>query len=68
LDFNWNQQPQKGAGIFIHINPSHYTDGCVGLDEPQLVKIMRWLDPAKNPKVLIAPMSAEDISPSRLAD
>ena len=61
LDFNWNQQPQKGAGIFIHINPSHYTDGCVGLDEPQLVKIMRWLDPAKNPKVLIAPMGAEDI-------
>jgi hypothetical protein len=22
---------------------------------------MRWLDPAKNPKVLIAPMGAEDI-------
>lgn len=57
LDFNWNQTPRKGAGIFIHIKPQHYTGGCIGIDEGPLLKIMAWVDPLKNPKVLICPQS-----------
>lgn len=57
LDFNWNQTPRKGAGIFIHIKPQHYTGGCIGIDEGSLLKIMAWVDSLKNPKVLICPQS-----------
>lgn len=57
LDFNWNQTPGKGAGIFIHIKPHYYTGGCVGIAESELVQLMQWLDPSANPKVLICPQS-----------
>lgn len=57
LDYNWSQKPGKGGAIFIHISPRLYTGGCVGLSELDLVKVMKWLDPAKNPKVLICPNS-----------
>lgn len=55
LDYNWSQKPGKGGAIFIHLNPNFYTGGCVGLGESNLVKIMKWLNPSKNPKVLICP-------------
>lgn len=57
LDFNWSQTPGKGAGIFIHIKPKSYTGGCIGIDANALVQLMRWIDPAQNPKVLICPQS-----------
>lgn len=55
LDYNWSQKAGKGGAIFIHLNPNYYTGGCVGLNEYNLVQVMRWLNPAKNPKVLICP-------------
>lgn len=55
IDYNWNQVPNKGAGIFLHVKPPLYTGGCVGIDEAPLLQIIRWLDPAKNPKILIIP-------------
>lgn len=55
LDYNWSQTPKKGGAIFMHLNPNYYTGGCVGLDESNLVSVMRWVDPSKNPKVLICP-------------
>lgn len=60
IDYNWNQMPNKGAGIFLHVKPPFYTEGCVGIDEDSLVKIIRWLDPSKNPKILIIPNSDFD--------
>jgi L,D-peptidoglycan transpeptidase YkuD (ErfK/YbiS/YcfS/YnhG family) len=29
------------------------TAGCVSIPADQLVRIMRWLDPAKHPRILI---------------
>ncbi|MFT9055316.1 MAG: L,D-transpeptidase family protein [Ethanoligenens sp.] len=57
LDYNWNQTPGKGAGIFIHIKPRYYTGGCVGVGESELVQLMQWVDPTQNPKVLICPQA-----------
>lgn len=60
LDYNYEQQKGKGGAIFIHLNPPHYTGGCIGLGESNLVSVMRWLDPGKNPKVLTC--SESDLS------
>lgn len=58
IEFNWNQVPNRGAGIFLHIKPGHYTAGCVGIDEGSLVSILKWMNPSKNPKILIIPQSS----------
>lgn len=60
LDYNMEQIPNKGGAIFIHLNPNQYTGGCIGLNESDLVSVMKWLNPSKNPKVLICP--SEDFS------
>lgn len=57
IDYNWNQVPSKGGGIFLHIMPSFYTGGCVGIPESNLVNIIKWLNPSKNPKIVIIPKS-----------
>lgn len=54
-DYNYSQQSGKGGAIFIHLSSGRYTAGCVSLDEDNLKYVMRWLDPSKNPKILICP-------------
>src|SRR5947207_574710 len=48
--------PVKGRGscIFLHIwnGPASYTAGCTAFDEARLREVMRWLDPAKNPRLV----------------
>ena len=58
----YNRQPVvKGAGsaIFIHAWPQEgsSTAGCVSLDEAELVRVIRWLDPAKQPMILMGDRS-----------
>lgn len=57
IDFNTARIPYKGAGIFFHIAPysGGGTLGCIGVKESDLVRIMKWIDPKKNPKIIICP-------------
>ena len=58
IDFNPDQTPDKGSGIFLHIRGNYdYTDGCVSLSETNVVSILEWLDSAKKPKILICSQS-----------
>jgi L,D-peptidoglycan transpeptidase YkuD (ErfK/YbiS/YcfS/YnhG family) len=54
-----NAPPQPGAGscIFLHIwkNASTSTSGCTAVSERDLFKIIRWLDPEKNPLLVQIP-------------
>ena len=45
----------KGSAIFIHIwrGPGEATAGCVALAESDLLRIIAWLDPAKNPVIVL---------------
>ena len=56
-----NTKAKKGAGscIFFHIRKSEDapTAGCSAMKEEDLTTIIRWLDPAKNPKVVQIPSS-----------
>lgn len=58
LDYNYadpriRSGRRSGAGIFLHYATS-YTGGCVALNNrTELNRTIAWLDPAKNPKIVI---------------
>jgi L,D-peptidoglycan transpeptidase YkuD (ErfK/YbiS/YcfS/YnhG family) len=45
----------RGSGIFLHVNGRGSTAGCVSVSSASMIRILRWLDPAKQPKITIAP-------------
>jgi len=46
---------QRGLGIFLHDDmPEGYTEGCVALPSAELDSVLRWLNPADSPHILIA--------------
>lgn len=60
-DFNYNSDKiyGKGSGIFMHIAPysGGGTLGCVGMPEDKLLNILMWMDPSKNPVLIMGPTS-----------
>jgi D-alanyl-D-alanine dipeptidase len=59
-----NVPPTRGAGscIFLHIwkNPETSTSGCTAMSNLDLVRIIRWLDPAKHPLLVQMPRPVYD--------
>ncbi len=49
--------PGAGSCIFVHIwkNSSTPTAGCTAMAEPDLVQLLRWLDPAAQPLLVQMP-------------
>jgi len=49
--------PGKGSCIFIHLgrNDSSTTSGCTAVGEKDMLFLMQWLDPAKNPLLVQLP-------------
>jgi L,D-peptidoglycan transpeptidase YkuD (ErfK/YbiS/YcfS/YnhG family) len=45
--------PGRGSGIFLHVSTGRPTLGCVSLPLPQLLTILRWLRPAREPLIVI---------------
>jgi L,D-peptidoglycan transpeptidase YkuD (ErfK/YbiS/YcfS/YnhG family) len=52
--------PYAGSAIFVHADTGTATDGCVSLPLPDLDGLLRWLDPAASPTVVMAPASEID--------
>jgi L,D-peptidoglycan transpeptidase YkuD (ErfK/YbiS/YcfS/YnhG family) len=44
-----------GSAIFVHIwkGPGQSTAGCIAMAEPELQKIVAWLDPAMSPQIIL---------------
>lgn len=42
-----------GAGIFLHAWMGEPTEGCVALHIPELLSVLRWLEPADHPVIEI---------------
>lgn len=59
IEYNRIGEKGRGSCIFFHLNRPDYapTSGCTAMDEKPLVEMLRWLDPAKNPKLLQIPKS-----------
>lgn len=51
IAYNTARTPGLGSAIFLHINIGTPTAGCVTLPESELLKILRWLNPAASPKI-----------------
>src|SRR5580765_7228474 len=45
--------PGLGSGIFLHASTGRPTLGCVSLAVPNLVTVLRWLRPTRNPVIVI---------------
>jgi len=51
IAYNTARTPGLGSAIFLHINIGTPTAGCVTLPESELLKVLRWLNPAASPKI-----------------
>ena len=49
---------RRGGGIFLHINRPGATTGCVSIPQADMRAVLRWLDPAQAPVIVMAPRSA----------
>lgn len=48
--------PGAGSAIFFHVSNS-YTLGCTGTAESNVLSILRWVDPSKEPVIIQTPAS-----------
>ncbi len=58
LDYNTGPVvPGHGSAIFFHVwrNSNEGTEGCIAVARENAVRVLRWVDPAKNPKILLNP-------------
>jgi L,D-peptidoglycan transpeptidase YkuD (ErfK/YbiS/YcfS/YnhG family) len=47
----------KGSAIFLHVSTGGGTAGCVSVAQSNLLQVLRWLDPAKAPIIVMGPTS-----------
>lgn len=54
IDYNMRPTiPGRGSGIFLHASTSRPTLGCISLPVPRLLRVLRWLDPGREPMIAI---------------
>jgi L,D-peptidoglycan transpeptidase YkuD (ErfK/YbiS/YcfS/YnhG family) len=46
-----------GSAIFLHVNGSGSTAGCVSVSRAEMIRVLTWLDPAMRPRIVMAPES-----------
>ena len=51
IGYNTARTPGLGSAIFLHRNIGIATSGCVTLPPGELLPILRWLDPARSPRI-----------------
>ena len=51
IAYNTARAPGLGSGIFLHVNIGIATAGCVTLPMGELLRVLRWLDPARSPRI-----------------
>lgn len=50
--------PGLGSAIFLHVAKDGPTAGCVAIPQDDLVDLMRWLDPARHPRIILGTRDA----------
>jgi L,D-peptidoglycan transpeptidase YkuD (ErfK/YbiS/YcfS/YnhG family) len=60
IDFNYARPVKgRGAGIFLHVNGSGATAGCVSVPADAMTRITAWLRPAAHPHIAIGTTSGD---------
>lgn len=62
VDQNELREPGAGSCIFLHIwrGPDQATVGCTAMSEKNILDIIRWLDPSKEPLLVQMPRPVYD--------
>ena len=60
VEHNRAARPGAGSCIFLHVwkGPASPTAGCTAMPENEIVKLLRWLDPAAHPILVQMPRSS----------
>lgn len=58
IGYNTARRSGLGSAIFLHVAHTGATTGCVSLPEPELLAVLRWLDPAQSPRIVMGTTSA----------
>lgn len=53
IAYNTARTPGLGSAIFLHVNHHSATNGCVSLPKPDLLALLRWLQPADHPRIVM---------------
>lgn len=51
IAYNLARVPGAGSAIFLHVGDGQATAGCVSLPQADLLEIIRWLRPARDPVI-----------------
>jgi L,D-peptidoglycan transpeptidase YkuD (ErfK/YbiS/YcfS/YnhG family) len=54
IAYNTARTPGLGSAIFLHVGTGGPTAGCVSLPVADLLKVLRWLNPADHPTITIS--------------
>jgi L,D-peptidoglycan transpeptidase YkuD (ErfK/YbiS/YcfS/YnhG family) len=57
IDYNTPSTGPIGSGIFLHTDLGVPTAGCISLPYSDLIEVLRWLNPALHPVVVMGPDS-----------
>lgn len=49
----------RGSAVFLHVNGKGSTGGCVSVSRANMIKILRWLDPARKPRIVLGPQAGK---------
>lgn len=55
IGYNTKRTPKRGSAIFLHTHGKGSTAGCVSVTTAQAKTLLRWMDPEKTPRIVIAP-------------
>jgi L,D-peptidoglycan transpeptidase YkuD (ErfK/YbiS/YcfS/YnhG family) len=53
IAYNTARVPGRGSAVFLHVGTGSATAGCVSLPKSELLKVLHWLRPADNPRIVI---------------
>ena len=53
IDYNADRTPGLGSAIFLHVSVGAPTAGCASLPADRLLEVLRWLDPARSPVIVM---------------
>jgi L,D-peptidoglycan transpeptidase YkuD (ErfK/YbiS/YcfS/YnhG family) len=53
IAYNTARTPGRGSAIFLHVTHHSATSGCVALPRPELLRLLRWLNPADHARIIM---------------
>jgi L,D-peptidoglycan transpeptidase YkuD (ErfK/YbiS/YcfS/YnhG family) len=53
IAYNTARTPERGSAIFLHVTHHSPTSGCVALPRPHVIQLLRWLNPADHPRIIM---------------